>query len=67
MEDFPGGVSGKESTCNAENTETRVRSLGREVGEVLPGVGNGNPSWYSCLEEESGGSQPHGPQRVGQD
>ena len=40
--------------------ETGVRPLGREVGEVLPGVGNGNPFWYSCLEEASGGLQAMG-------
>ena len=27
---FPGGTSGKELTCQCSETETRVRSLGRE-------------------------------------
>ena len=42
-------VSGKESTCNAGD-------LGSIPGSgKLPGEGNGNPLWYSCLEKEPGG------------
>ena len=44
---FPGGAIGKESTCNAGDT--------RDVGSIpgcgrSPGVGNGNPLYYPCLE-----------------
>ena len=46
--------------------EMLVQSLG---WEDFPGVGNGNPLQYSCLEilwtEEPGGLQSIGPQRVG--
>jgi len=40
-------LSGKESACNEEATG--------DVGSVpgsgrSPGVGHGNPLWYSCLE-----------------
>ena len=39
--------------------------------ERSPGVGNGNPLQYSCLENsmdgEPGGLQSMGPQRVGHD
>ena len=50
--DFPSGSRGKESTSNAENTEGNglVPGSGRS-----PGVGNGNPLQYPCLEN-------HGPQ-----
>ena len=42
--DFPGSSGGKESTCNAGD-------LGSIPGlERSPGEGNGNPLWYSCLE-----------------
>ena len=41
---FPGGYSGKESTCQAGN-EDSIPGLGRS-----PGVGNSNPLQYSCLE-----------------
>ena len=50
--DFPGGVSGKESTCQCRRHERdsgSIPGLGRS-----PGVGNGNPLQYSCLEN------PHG-------
>jgi len=43
-EDFPGGSDGKEATCNAGDLGL-VPRLGRS-----PGEGNGNPLWYSCLE-----------------
>ena len=55
----------KKSTCQAEGTVS-IPGSGRS-----PGEGNGNPRQYSCLEnswtEESGGLQPMGSQRVGQD
>ena len=35
---FPGGSEGKESACNAGDPGS------------IPGEGNGNPLWYSCLE-----------------
>ena len=41
---FPGGSDGKESACNAGDPGLVPRS-GRS-----PGVGNGNPLQYSCLE-----------------
>ena len=41
---FPGGSDGKESAYNAGD-------LGSIPGlERCPGEGNGNPLWYSCLE-----------------
>ena len=44
---FPGGSSGKEPTCNAEDIRDRgsIPGLGRS-----PGGENGNPLQYSCLE-----------------
>ena len=41
------GVSGKESTCNAEDPGDMglIPGLGRSFGE-----GTGNPLQYSCLE-----------------
>ena len=41
---FPGGSDGKESACNAEDPGL-TPGWGRS-----PGVGNGNPLWYFCLE-----------------
>ena len=41
---FLGGSDGKESACNAGDPGLVPRS-GRS-----PGVGNGNPLQYSCLE-----------------
>ena len=41
---FPGGLNTKESACNAGDLAS-VRGLGRS-----PGVGNGNPLQYACLE-----------------
>ena len=41
---FPGGASGKESACSAEDPGS-VHGL-----ERFPGEGNGNPLHYSCLE-----------------
>ena len=41
---FPGGLVGKESTCNAGDAVSIPQS-GRS-----PGGGNGNPLQYSCLE-----------------
>ena len=60
---FPGGSDGKESTCNAGDPGL-IPGLGRS-----PGEGNGNPLQYSCLEnpmeEEPGGLQSMGSQRIG--
>ena len=44
---FPDGWSSKEFTCNAGDTGDAgsIPGLGRS-----PGEGNGNPLWYSCLE-----------------
>ena len=41
---FPGGSDSKESACNAGDLGS-IPGLGRS-----PGEGNGNPLWYSCLE-----------------
>ena len=40
----PGGSDGKESACHAGDLGS-IPGLGRS-----PGVGNGNPPKYSCLE-----------------
>ena len=41
---FPGGLDGKESTCNGGDLGS-IPGLGRS-----PGEGNGHPLQYSCLE-----------------
>ena len=41
---MPGGSDGKESTCSAGDLGL-IPGLGRS-----PGEGNGNPFYYSCLE-----------------
>ena len=41
---FPGGSDGRESACNAGDLSSILGS-GRSPGEE-----NGNPLWYSCLE-----------------
>ena len=41
---FPGGLDGKESTCNAGDLGS-IPGSGRS-----PREGNGNPLKYSCLE-----------------
>ena len=41
---IPGGLDGKESTCNAGDPGS-IPGSGRS-----PGEGNGNPLQYSCLE-----------------
>ena len=41
---FPSGSNGKESACNAEDSNS-IPWLGRS-----PGEGNGYPLQYSCLE-----------------
>ena len=43
-EDFSGGSNGKQSACNAGDPGS-IPGSGRSTGE-----GNGNPLWYSCLE-----------------
>ena len=43
---FPGGSDGKESACSVGNLGL-IPGLGRS-----PGVGNGNPFQYSCLENK---------------
>ena len=42
--DFPGGSDGKASAYNAGDPDS-IPGLGRSSGE-----GNGNPLYYSCLE-----------------
>ena len=46
---FPGGPDGKESTCNAGDPGL-IPESGRS-----PGVGNGSPLQYSCLENPMDG------------
>ena len=50
--DFPGGTSGKESTCQCR----RCKRCGFDpwVGKIHR-VGNGNPHHYSCLENPMSG------------
>ena len=57
---LPRWCSGKESACNAGDTEDTglIPELGR-----LPRVGNGNPFQYSCLEN-SGDRGPGGLQSI---
>ena len=45
---FPGGLGGKEPSCNAGNPGS-IPGFGRS-----PGEGKGHPLQYSCLEN------PHG-------
>ena len=47
---FPGGSEGKESACNAR--ESQVRSVG---SGGYPGEGNGNSLQYSCLDNSMEG------------
>ena len=57
-----GGSDGKESTCNTGDLGP-IPGSGRS-----PGVGNGNPLQYSCLENPMDGGawwvRVHGSQRV---
>ena len=48
----PRRLSGEESICNAEAVEDMgsMSGLGRS-----PGIGNGNPLQYSCLENSMDG------------
>ena len=50
--DFPGGSHGKESVCNAGDTDS-IPGLGKS-----PGEGIGDPLQYPCLENfmDRGGS-----------
>ena len=45
--DLPGGLSGKESTCNAGDTVGDADLIPRS--RRSPRGGNGNPLQYSCL------------------
>ena len=45
---FPGGLTGKESTCNVGDLDS-IPSLGRS-----PEGGHGNPLQYSCLNNPYG-------------
>ena len=63
---FPGGSDVKVSACNAGDLGS-IPGSGRS-----PGGGNGNPLWYSCLENPMDGGawwpiQSIGSQRVGHD
>ena len=48
---FPDGSIGKECACNAGDTGD-IASIPGSGGS--PGVGNGNPLQYSCLENSMG-------------
>ena len=51
---FPGGPSGKESASQSGD----IRDMGSIPGlGRSPGEGNGNPLWYSCLENPRGAWQ----------
>ena len=65
---FPGGASGKESTCSTGEQEMWVQSLGQEdplekematLSSILP--------WQIPCTEEPGRLQSMGLQRVGHD
>ena len=63
---FPGGLDGRESTCNAGDLGL-ICGLGRS-----PGGGHGNPLQYSCLENPHGqrslaGYSPRGCKRIRHD
>ena len=45
LQGFPGGSVGKESSCNVGDMGL-IPGFGRS-----PGEGNGNPLYYSCLED----------------
>ena len=66
LNSLPDSSVGKEFPCNAEDTGDADSGTGRS-----PGVGNGNPLQYSCLDNsmDTGVWQAtvHGPQRVGND
>ena len=49
MYNFPGSSDGKVSTYNVGGSGS-IPGLGRSSGE-----GNGNPLWYSCLENTMDG------------
>ena len=49
MYNFPGSSDGKVSTYNVGGSGS-IPGLGRSSGE-----GNGNPLWYSCLENPMDG------------
>ena len=65
--DFPGGLYGKESACNAGDLSSIPGS------GTSPGEGNGNRLQYSCLENsmdwsgDHGITKPLGSQRIGHD
>ena len=45
---FPGGASDKEPACQCRRCKRR--GFDPWIGRRSPGVGNGNPLQYSCLE-----------------
>ena len=68
MKGFPGSIVLKNPPANAEDARDTglIPGLGRS-----PGVGNGNPLQYSCLEnsmdKEAWWATVQGSQRVGHD
>ena len=63
--ELPGGSDGKESACDVEDMDSVPGS------RISPGEGHTYPPQYSCLEnfmeEEPGGLQSMGSQRIGCD
>ena len=47
MRDFPGDSVVKNLSANTINVRDTASVPG---SRIFPGVGNGNPLWYSCLE-----------------
>ena len=66
---FPGGVSGKKSTCQCRrHKETWVQSLGREDPlEEGTATHSSILAWRTPWTEEAGGLQSMGSQRFGHD
>ena len=48
MDELPLWLRGKESTCQCRRH--RICGFNPWVGKI-PGGGNGNPLWYSCLQD----------------
>ena len=65
---FPGGISGRESTCQLRRHETWVQSLCQEDPLEEEMVTHSSiPAWRIPWTEESGELQSIGSDRIGQD
>ena len=68
VQDFSGGTSGKELTCQCRRHEMWVQSLGQEDPlEESVATDSGILAWRIPWTEESGSLQSIGLQRVKQD